>query len=199
MKNLKKLCLILSVGSIAALSITACGDDATDPVGTAGKSAGGSGGSGTAGSGTAGSVTAGTSTGGSTAGAATGGAGGKGGAGGSGGASAGAGGKGGAGGSGGAGGGGGSGGGGAASAACTTWCSGDKGLPKKCMGSNLLNAVVDSEQKCLDYCAKPAAAAGLACWQKHLNFINGAGDQAPHCGHASGKAPDNGECTAIAP
>lgn len=197
MKNLIKLGLILSVGTIAALSITACGDDATDPVGTAGKSTGGSGGSGTAGSGTAGSATAGTSTGGSTAGSATGGAGGKGGAGGS--ASAGAGGKGGAGGSGGASGGGGAGGGGAASAPCTKWCSGATGLSKKCMGSTLLNAVVDSEQKCLDYCAKPAAAAGLMCWQKHLDFINGAADQDPHCGHASGKAPDNGECTAIAP
>jgi hypothetical protein len=50
----------------------------------------------------------------------------------------------------------------------------------------LLNPLVNTEQKCLDYCAKPAAAAGLACWQTHTDNIKMASDQTPHCGHASG-------------
>jgi len=202
----KQLCLFLSAGTIAALSISACGDDTPAPAGTAGTSSAGTatagtpaGGTATAGTTTGGTTTAGTTTGGTaTAGTATGGSGGSGGAlGGSGGK----GGSGGAGGTGGASGGsGGSGGGGAGapSAACTKWCSGDTGLVKKCMGSNLLNPVVDSVQKCLDYCAKPAAAAGLTCWQMHTDFIVDMAAQTPHCGHASGKAPDNGPCTAIA-
>lgn len=206
MNNLKKLCLVLSAGSIAVLSLSACSDDPAETNNTAGTSSGGtastagtsaggsSAGTGTAGTGTAGTGTAGTGTAGTgTAGTATGGsggaAGGSGGSGGSGGAS---------GGSGGASGGSGGGGAGAPSAACTKWCSGDTGLPKKCMGSNLLNSVVDSEAKCLAFCAKPSSAAGLTCWQQHLDFIAAPADQTPHCGHASGKAPDNGPCTAIA-
>lgn len=216
MKNLNKLCLVLSVGSIFALSISACSDDPATTNTTAGTSSGGSatagtssGGSATAGTGTAGTGTAGTGTAGTaTAGTSSGGTGtagtASGGSAGSGGASGGSGGKGGAGGSGGASGGsGGAGGGsgGAPSAACTKWCSGATGLPTKCTGSNLLNEAVNSEAKCLAYCAKPEAAAGLTCWQKHLDFINGAGDQNPHCGHASGKpsGTDAGECNKINP
>jgi len=187
MKNLKKLGLILSVGTIAALSITACGDDATDPVGTAGKGTGGSGtaGSGTAGSGTSGSATAGTSTGGSTAGSASGGAGGKGGAGGS----------------GGAGGGGGTGGGGGApSADCTKWCSGAMGVVTFCAGTGLAPNV-DSEAKCIAHCTAPEASGtmGLACWNTHLAYAitnkDDAAEKANHCGHASGApTPKNGPC-----
>jgi hypothetical protein len=60
MKNLKQLCLVLSVGGMTALSIAACGDDTTPPPGTAGTT--GTAGTGTAGTGTAGTGTAGTGT-----------------------------------------------------------------------------------------------------------------------------------------
>jgi hypothetical protein len=65
------------------------------------------------------------------------------------------------------------------------------------MGHELLNPVVDSEAKCLAYCAKPAAAAGMTCWLTHLANITNEGQRDPHCGHASGFGDDKGECAAI--
>jgi len=64
MKNLKKLCFILSAGGLVALSTAACDDGSTTPNGTAGTASGGTGtaGTGTAGTGTAGTGTAGTGT-----------------------------------------------------------------------------------------------------------------------------------------
>lgn len=201
MKNLNKLGLVFGIGSLVALCATGCSDDGSTggTAGTAGTTAGANTGGTTAGAttGGAGAATggAGASTGG--AGASTGGAG-AGGAGGAVGGAGGAGGLGGAGGAGGAGGGmGGMGMGGAASADCMKWCVGNTGLPKVCMGSNLLNPLVDNEGKCLAECAKPANAAGLSCWNMHLGFIKMPSDQDPHCGHASGMPGKAGTCAEI--
>jgi hypothetical protein len=207
MKNLKKLGLILSVGTIAAFSLVGCGDDDDSTGGTAGTGGSGTAGSGTAGSGTAGSGTAGSGTAGSgTAGSGTAGSGGSGtagsggsatgGTGGSGGASGGSGGKGGSGGSGGSGGasGGSGGSGGAApSADCKKWCQGTNGLIQQCAGK--LAAAVDTEAKCLAECDNDAAKGdkGLTCWNTHLAFIVGGMSKDTHCPHASG-APGNGAC-----
>ena len=215
MKNLKQLCLFLSAGTIAALSIGACSDDPITPGGTAGTGTAGTGtagtgtagtgtaGTGTAGTGTAGTGTAGTGTAGTgTAGTATGGTGGSGGAsGGSGGASGGSGGKagaGGTGGSGGASGGSGGGGGGGPSAACSQWCSGAMGVVTFCAGKGLADAV-NTEQKCIAHCTAPEASGsmGLSCWNTHLmNAIAGPGGD--HCKHASG-AQDQTVCNKTAP
>jgi len=197
MKNLKKLCFILSAGGLVALSTAACDDGSTTTPGTAGTGSGGTGtagtgtagtgtaGTGTAGTGTAGTGTAGTGTAGTgTAGTANGGAGGaRGGAGGggsggasggsggasggSGGASGGSGGA--SGGSGGAGGGSGGASGGAPSADCTKWCSGAMGVVQFCAGSGLADKV-NSEQKCIAHCTAPEASGnmGLSCWNTHL-------------------------------
>lgn len=218
MKNLKQLCLFLSAGTIAALSISACGDDTTIPSGTAGTTgtagtgtagtgtagtgtagtgtAGtGTAGTGTAGTGTAGSATAGTSAGGTgTAGTASGGSGGSGGRGGAGGS----GGTGGRGGAGGSGGGSGGGGGGAPSANCTKWCSGSMGVVTFCAGKGLADAV-NTEQKCIAHCTAPEASGnmGLSCWNTHLdNAI--AGPVGDHCKHASG-AQDQTVCNKTMP
>ena len=182
MKNLKKLCFILSAGGLVALSTAACDDGSTTTPGTAGTGSGGTGtaGTGTAGTGTAGTGTAGTGTAGTgTAGTANGGAGGaRGGAGG--------------GGSGGASG-------GAPSADCTKWCSGAMGVVQFCAGSGLADKV-NSEQKCIAHCTAPEASGnmGLSCWNTHLaNAIKAMPDAATaktmHCPHASG-APGNGQC-----
>jgi hypothetical protein len=212
MKNLKKLGLILSVGTIAALTIGGCSDDPVVNTPTAGTSAGGSSaGTGTSGSSTGGSTagtgTSGSTTGGSSAGTASGGgtggaSGGSGGAsGGSGGASGGSGGAGGGGGSGGASGGsGGAGGGGgtggaAPSADCKKWCQGPMGVVQVCMGSGLADNV-NTEAKCLAHCTAPEAAGamGMACWLQHLGFVNaGMMPKADHCKHASG-AMDQTQC-----
>jgi hypothetical protein len=196
MKKLKQLCLVLSVGGMTALSISACGDDTTPPPGAAGTGSGmagtgsgmagtgtgtagtgtagtgtagtGTAGTGTAGTGTAGTGTAGTGTAGTASGGGTGGA-----SGGTGGASGGSGGKGGSGGasggSGGASGGSGGGGGGAPSADCMKWCSGAMGVVTFCAGSGLAPNV-DSEAKCIAHCTAPEAAGvmGLQCWNEHL-------------------------------
>jgi len=211
MKNLKQLCLFLSAGTIAALSIGACSDDTPIPSGTAGTGTAGTGtagtgtaGTGTAGTGTAGTGTAGTGTAGTaTAGTGTGGTGtagtASGGSGGSGGASGGSGGRGGAGGSGGASGGsggasggsGGSGGGsGGASAACTKWCVGADSVLTVCANNNIPTKI-NSEQKCLDVC-KTAPGASVTCWNTHTANAK-TGDKGVHCPHAEG-APGNGMC-----
>jgi hypothetical protein len=219
MKNLKQLCLFLSAGTIAALSISACGDDTPIPSGTAGTGTAGTGtagtgtagtgtagtgtaGTGTAGTGTAGTATAGTSAGGTgTAGTASGGSGGSGGAAGGSGGSGGSGGKGGAGGSGGGSGGsggGGGGGGGGPSANCTKWCSGAMGVVTFCAGKGLADAV-NTEQKCIAHCTAPEASGnmGLSCWNMHLdNAI--AGPVGDHCKHASG-AQDQTVCNKTMP
>lgn len=211
MKNLNKLCLVLSVGSIFALSISACSDDPAETNNNAGTSSGGtatagtsSGGTATAGTGTAGTGTAGTGTAGTgtagtgtagtgTAGTATGGSGGSGGASGGSGGSGGKAGAGGTGGSGGASGGSGgsAGGGGGPSADCAKWCNGPNGVVTFCAGKGLAPNV-DTNAKCIAHCTAPEAAGnmGLSCWNTHLtNAVTGpVGD---HCKHASGAADQN--------
>ena len=195
MKNLKQLCLVLSVGGMTALSIAACGDDTTPPTGTAGSngSAGmGTAGTGTAGTGTAGTGTAGTATGG-TGGASggTGGAsGGSGGKGGSGGASGGSGGSGGA--SGGSGGGGGSGGASGpmcpnidgpsdASATCATYCT--DAVATCGAEANTMMKVKDA-QTCATFCAT-FTQTQLCCRAYHVKNA-ATGDAPTHCKHAVG-------------
>jgi hypothetical protein len=201
MKNLKQLCLVLSVGSIAALSIVACGDDTPATSGTAGTASGGTGtagtgtaGTGTAGTGTAGTGTAGTGTGGTgTAGTGTGGSGGAkggaGGGGGTGGASGGAGGGGGSGGAqGGAGGGGGTGGSGGAAASpeCTKACVGADSVQTIC-GDTVPDVIKNT---CLASCAKASVANkdAVNCWNMHAGFAKAAAgaEKTTHCGHATG-------------
>jgi hypothetical protein len=206
MKNLKQLCLFLSAGGIAALSISACGDDTPTTGGTAGTgttagttstagtgTAGTTAGTGTAGTGTAGTGTAGTGTAGTgTAGTATGG----GGAGGAGGGSGGSGGKAGAGGMGGAGGTGGSGGSGgggagAPSADCMKWCSGADSVLTVCAGKNI-PAKIDTEAKCLSVCAA-SPAASVTCWNMHVANAKAGDDAAKtmHCPHGEGADGQN--------
>jgi hypothetical protein len=193
MKNLKKLGLILSVGTIAALTIGGCGDDPVTPGGGAGMSTGGTTAAGTTSGGT---TAAGTSSGGGGSGGTASGGGGSGGTsaggGGSGGMSGGTGGTGGSGGAGGTGGA--AGGGGGPSADCAKWCTGPMGVVTFCMGAGLADAV-NTEQKCIAHCTAPEAAGnkGLSCWNEHLaNAIKAMPDaqtaKTTHCPHASGAA-----------
>jgi hypothetical protein len=210
MKNLTKLGLILSVGTIAALSIGGCGDDddtattttggtttttggTTTTTGGGGTTATTGGGGTTATTGGGGAATTGgggATTGGGGAGGASGGAGGASGAGGKAG-----GGGGGAGGTGGASGGGGSGGGGggAPSAACSTWCSGANSVLTVCAANNIPEKI-NSEAKCLAVC-KASPEASVTCWNTHTNNAKN-GDKGMHCPHAEG-APNNGACAVL--
>ncbi|MES1184178.1 MAG: hypothetical protein ABUL60_10200 [Myxococcales bacterium] len=207
MKNLKQLCLVLSVGGMTALSIAACGDDTTPPPGTAGTTgtagtgtagtgtagtgtAGtGTAGTGTAGTGTAGTGTAGTGTAGTgTAGTASGGTGGA--SGGTGGASGGSGGKGG---SGGASGGSGGAGGGSGpmcadidgpstdSATCATYCT--DAVATCGAESNTMMKVKDA-QTCATFCAT-FTQTQLCCRAYHVKNAATQGKD-PHCKHAVG-------------
>lgn len=208
MKNLKQLCLFLSAGTIAALSISACGDDTPIPSGSAGMNttAGtGTAGTGTAGTGTAGTGTAGTGTAGTSAGTASGGTGTAGTASGGGGAGGGSGGKGGAGGSGGGSGGasggsggasGGSGGSGGASAGptcpdidgestdsatCTTYCA--DAVPTCGANASSAGKVADMD-KCMTFC-KTFTQTQLCCRAYHAQNAKTAMPDL-HCKHTIG-------------
>jgi hypothetical protein len=204
MKNLRELGFILGVGTIVALTVGGCSDDATPTPGTSGTgtTAGtGTSGSGTAGSGTAGTGTSGTGTGGSgTAGSGTAGMGGAkagAGGGGAGGMSGGTGG-GGAGGGGGKAGGGGMGGGGGSgggagpmcadidgpateSATCTTYCA--DAVPTCGANTNSEGKVADMD-KCMTFC-KTFSMTQLCCRAYHVkNAKMGMPDS--HCKHTIG-------------
>lgn len=208
MKNLKQLCLFLSVGSIATLSIGACSDDPATSGNTAGMATGGTtptagtpagGTASTAGTPAGGTTsTAGTPAGGtaSTAGTASGGSGGA--SGGSGGASGGKGGTGGAsGGSGGKAGAGGTGGGGGSggaagpmcpdiegpstdSATCATYCT-DAVATCGAEASTMMK--VKDAQTCATFCAT-FTQTQLCCRAYHVK--NAATGKDPHCKHTVG-------------
>ncbi|MDF3067296.1 MAG: hypothetical protein K0R38_2897 [Polyangiaceae bacterium] len=208
MKNFRQLGLILSVGTLAAFSITGCGDDVTPPTTTGGTSSGGTaaGGSGTSGGG-AGGTSAGGSSAGGTAGKGGGGAGGGGaggatggggaggatGGGGAGGATGGGGAGGGGAGGGGAGGGGAGGGGGAPSAACNKLCEGTDSIGTVCMSEQNVGASYKDAAMCKTRCGKEQDSAKVGCWQMHVDLAKGASgaQKTEHCGHAIGV----GNCT----
>lgn len=193
MKNLDRLGLLATVGTMVALSFSlgACSDD-PETGGTGGT--GGSGTSGTAGKGGTSGAGGSTSTGGGgasatggTGGGGTsatggGGAGGKGGGGGMGGSTGGTGGGGAGGTSGGSGGGGGSG--GAPSAACTKLCMGVDSIPTICADAMVTDATLKMSSVCLTRCGKETMTANVTCWQTHAtNYKTMQGD---HCKHATG-------------
>ena len=86
---------------------------------------------------------------------------------------------------------------GGASAGCSKWCSGANGVVTYC--NAYVPVSLETEAKCLAYCAS-APAASLTCWTTHLNnAINlGASGQQTHCPHAAGKV-SNGVCPEITP